>query len=603
MFVHESDLRPYAQLIGPLVPAEINEANLRLGHQVYERLLHIRPKIALVNEQAYSAGLVEHYLKAQYEGIIMEWENAAHGHPEWDPAWQYAPQIACGPSEEEIPVIWNRTLAFQKFQRYVHGEITLVDFVDYLDQQRSSLPRNFPLYGNDVEIFGFRPGRYHTEAPLHSDGEWKRIQHLFKVLKADDRWTLVQPSDVLTFNHWPVAGHRLHLESAISPIPVKKQAKYNVLRWGATGRNDSHINAACWRIYHALIHSSSTREEDWRELCYLWSSDFRTHITETRWQTYINRLQNVEQQHRIPQSRKVPIGTQNKSSSHSSNWCTKQEGEHFIVDSDCIKLALNCQKGLAIQGLWMKQVSPHSIIRTLPHGFFDDISMGADFFSGHLTFETPTQSKITDLVRTKPGVSIVENGQTLVIEAIIETRLGPISKVIVVNQTGEVKVQYELSWKDIPPGVLRLGYITINPDAFQLQSLKLETHNGGFTSETFPLNGQSVDHGKPVSFLVSANNGFGYTNGGLRLQDEHIQLTIRSDQGSGYLVPLLSIYPMAPSYFCRVCFSAMEFDDTTRDAKHRAPLGIYELGITASRRPLLALPLSQPYVEVETLTC
>lgn len=52
----------YAQIIGPLVPAEINGANLRLGHQVYERLLGFRPEIALVNEQAYSAGLAQHYI-------------------------------------------------------------------------------------------------------------------------------------------------------------------------------------------------------------------------------------------------------------------------------------------------------------------------------------------------------------------------------------------------------------------------------------------------------------------------------------------------------------------------------------------------------------
>ena len=29
----------YAQIIGPLVPAAVNAANLRIGHQVYERLL------------------------------------------------------------------------------------------------------------------------------------------------------------------------------------------------------------------------------------------------------------------------------------------------------------------------------------------------------------------------------------------------------------------------------------------------------------------------------------------------------------------------------------------------------------------------------------
>jgi len=51
----------YAQIIGPLVPAEVTEANLRLGHQVYEHWLGGRPTIALLNEQAYAAGLLPLY--------------------------------------------------------------------------------------------------------------------------------------------------------------------------------------------------------------------------------------------------------------------------------------------------------------------------------------------------------------------------------------------------------------------------------------------------------------------------------------------------------------------------------------------------------------
>ena len=96
----------YFQIIGPLVPAEVNAANLRLGNQVYERLLGFRPDIALVNEQAYSAGLLQHY---------MESDNPARFHPEWDAEWRYFPQIACGQHGEEIPLIWNNAIAFQKF--------------------------------------------------------------------------------------------------------------------------------------------------------------------------------------------------------------------------------------------------------------------------------------------------------------------------------------------------------------------------------------------------------------------------------------------------------------------------------------------------------
>src|SRR3990172_4950088 len=75
----------YMQIIGPLVPAEVNRRNQQIGLEVYKQLLGVRPGVALVNEQAYSAGLVQHYLDAGYNAIVMEWDNPARCHPGWDP--------------------------------------------------------------------------------------------------------------------------------------------------------------------------------------------------------------------------------------------------------------------------------------------------------------------------------------------------------------------------------------------------------------------------------------------------------------------------------------------------------------------------------------
>jgi len=47
----------YSQMIGPLVPARVNQANLAIGNEIYQRLLGAKPAVALINEQAYSAGL------------------------------------------------------------------------------------------------------------------------------------------------------------------------------------------------------------------------------------------------------------------------------------------------------------------------------------------------------------------------------------------------------------------------------------------------------------------------------------------------------------------------------------------------------------------
>ena len=52
----------YSQIIGPLVPAKVNEWNQKLGLEQYKRLLGVIPKVALVNELAYSAGVIKHYI-------------------------------------------------------------------------------------------------------------------------------------------------------------------------------------------------------------------------------------------------------------------------------------------------------------------------------------------------------------------------------------------------------------------------------------------------------------------------------------------------------------------------------------------------------------
>jgi len=572
----------YTQLIGPLVPAKVNAKNLQLGLETYERILGVRPKLAFVNEQAYSAGLVRHYLDAGFQAIMMEWENPAHDHPDWDTEWQYFPQLACGIGNERIPLIWNKSFAFQKLQRYVHGDLTKSQYIDYIAQHCTNMTKAFPVYGNDAEIFDFRPGRYEAEAPLHPDGEWVRLQGIFDSLQQDPRFEWVAPSAVLDLQFASDANHSLRLESTANPIPVKKQAKYNVVRWSVTGRDDSQLNALCWRLYEKLKHQANGSPQEWKELCYLWSSDFRTHITQKRWEELTRRIQQMafitspaghpRDSWSLPGHLVIPFQT----------WSTRREEHLLVLESDTIKLQLNCAKGLAIHGLWVKQLSDCPLIGTLPHGYFQDISMGADYFSGHLVFESPVQPKVTDLCRVEPEVQCLKG--MLMVSVIIPSRFGEIRKSLHISPEGHIRFFYKIHWKDVPAGALRLGSITLNPLAFQSEHLELETHNGGYAPEVFPLQGVSVDHCCPVSFLVSANNGFGNTEGCVVLQDHSVQVRVENSQAEGYLIPQLTSHPIAPSYFCRVSFSAMEFDDTTRGMDHGDFFRSYAFSIYASRR-------------------
>ena len=127
---------------------------LFLGDLVYEEILMLKPKIALINEQAYSSGLIRIYSEQNYEAIIMEWNNCYDANKDWNSVLQYSPQYATDTRKEnKIKILWNNSISFQKFQRYVHGENSLEEHLDYLSSHFNSENRSLPLYGNDAEVF------------------------------------------------------------------------------------------------------------------------------------------------------------------------------------------------------------------------------------------------------------------------------------------------------------------------------------------------------------------------------------------------------------------------------------------------------------------
>lgn len=596
----------YVQLIGPLVPPEVNAANLRLGNDAYSRMLGERPSIALINEQAYSAGLIQHYIDAGFRAIIMEWDNPSRFHPDWSSELRYLPQIACGQHGEEIALIWNKSIAFQKFQRVAHGEMELAEYLPYLHGHLSGNPRVFPLYGNDVEIFDFRPGRYHTEAALGGTSEWERIGSVLDALTTDDRFEFVLPSATLRWMDSPGAGNRLHLESAEDPVPVKKQEKYNITRWAVTGRNDLGINTRCQRLYEALKKRAD--DEVWRELCYLWSSDFRTHITEKRWAGYLNRLETFEKRVGIGDSAsgvsfsdgdlRVSDGAGThpdaaKSAALESGplpgkqdargqqalrasdvrpglhtlpgWNTHRDGRFLSLENDLVRVVLNCRRGLAIDSLIVKRVSDKSLLGTLPHGYYTDIALGADYYSGHLVLETPGQAKITDLSSVDPGIGRADDGESVAVCGSIATSLGLIRKRIVVSPQGDLGIEYRLEWEEMPPGALRLAHVTLNPEAFDPTRLAFECHNGGFLPERFVVGEKRIDHGRSVSFLVSATSAIGMTNGELRLGDDQRSVAVKTRLDQACVVAQVMFIPVVDSFFFRASFSAAELDETCRN--------------------------------------
>lgn len=564
----------YAQIIAPLVPARITQENLRIGNKIYKELLGVTPSVALLNEQAYSSGLVKLYKQSGYHAVIMEWNNPSSGRLDWHKEWRYLPQKAAGTESESISVIWNDSITFQKFQRYVHGELELNEILEHVRKHIGSTNRALPVYGNDVEIFDFRPGRYMTEANIQLDGEWNKIAYYYNALLLEPEMCFILPSQVLGLSDEDEANNSLILQTAGQPVPVKKQKKYNITRWAVTGRDDVRINTICYKIFNMLMKSSLATDEDWIELCYMWSSDFRTHITESRWLNYLDRMTNFHASitERFYRSSKVTKSEEIERDKYSQAMNVRSEGRFLILEGNRLVVKLNCKKGLALECFTDRNITDVPLIGTVAHGHFEEIDHGADFYSGHFLFEQPGKHKITDL---SPVIhKCTWEGDFLCITGKILTPIGDVEKLWLINdKTGELRLTYKFNISEKINGSLRLGMVTLLPTAFERDSLAFSTHNGGDELESFKIGNGTFDHGSPVSSLVSANQALGVTEGYFAFSDKRKKITVSFDKCESAMIAYVSNVNVRESFLTRVSFSQMEFDDSSKPRR----IGIDEL--------------------------
>jgi hypothetical protein len=553
----------YSQIIGPLVPAKVNEWNQKLGLEKYRKLLGVSPKVALVNEMAYSSGIVEHYLKSSFRAIIMDWNNPRRFNSKWEKEWRFYPQIAKGVGGIKIPVIWSDSIAFQKFQRYAHGELELNEYVADLEKKRLSSDSFFPLYSNDIEIFDYRPGRYKTEGSLNTESEWERILSLFLELKENRNFQLVFPSQVLEGLTHENGGNEIQLESSGQPIPVKKQEKYNIYRWALTGRDDLGVNTRCFQIYRSFFKEHNSNQDDWKELCYLWSSDFRTHITDKRWGEYLDRLTELEKKHLNNDSLPHEIDVLSDKPRNITKTSVEKTNNKIVIENNKIKVLFNQNKGATIESLFFKDYRMLSLLGRLEHGYFEDISLGADFYSGLSVIEKYKKHKITDLHDVEPVVksnvaytsvnTVIEDGG---VEFENETRVYE-NKLTLLKRIIVTKDEYT---------TIRPLAFVLNPENWDKETLFYKTHLGGMNYETFYLQEVQVRHNEIYSSLISARHGLGITEGKLIIGDKDKSILFEHDQTKSALIPAIVYFTQGnDNFFFRLSYSAMEMDETHRD--------------------------------------
>lgn len=571
----------WSQIIGPLVPYEVNCWNQKLGLEAYQQLLGVTPRIALVNEMAFSTGMVDLYADAGYDGIIMDRDNVRLAMRLDHTPLSTTPTHALGCGDRSLPVLWSDSILFQRLQRVVHGDIPLSEYVEYVKRRGEQDGALLPIYCNDAEIFDYRPGRFTAESRMHRDGEWERLMRVCKHLKDDIALDWLSPSQALDKNAATILRNVARLTSVSHPIPVKKQAKYNINRWAVTGRDNLWLNTSCHKIYQLLMQKEeASDEESWIELCELWSSDLRTHITDDRWTKACllidNILSRIEQGKLLFQNGDKFVGriaVSEEALPFDTQIEQDAEGILWTIKTPYVHLVLNVRRGMAIKSLSFKSHDFEPVLGTLQQGYFSSIEYGADFYSGGVLIEIPgDHSRITDLEWVTPQIKM--QGSRIVISAMIALTQGLLEKTIVIDaETENIRLSYDFQQFKRPLGIAHAGILTLIPESFS-SPLSVGCHNGGKEMEWFKLD-QNFNHGQAASTLVSSSSGFGATDGCLIIKDvTNRQLVVKWNPSECAVVPMLKHQQINGYHLTRLSFSLCELDDTTHKGGRLLPFSV-----------------------------
>ena len=550
----------WSQLIGPLVPYEVNFYNQIIGLNYYKKMLNITPKIALINEMVFSKSLVDIYYEVGYNCIIYEFNNFSNAlDNKLLLTKNKLPKIKG--IKHSIPVIWSDSVLFQKFQKVIHKEINLEEYISFIKKSRLFEYGIIPIYSNDAEVFNFRPGRFTTESSLKNKTEWEDIASLISLLKSFLKLKL--PIQILSDN---VEFTFINKSTNIKhPILVKKQPKYNVNRWTVSGRNDVYINTLCFIIFDNLMKKKSVSLENWESLCSFWSSDLRTHITLNKWNNY---LQNINQ-YFIDNFLQFPKSNHNfdfinkKNLSIVNDYIIRKEKQYIIIKSNLINIVLNTNKGLAIDSLSFRKHNFIPIIGTIHQGYFSNIEFDVDFYSGNFLLEDVTNRiRVTDLNNCS-NITFFKDENTIYIKHEQSINDGIFQKIYSISlKKEEFTIFYNFININRPIGIARMGHLTFLNDNWD--DINILVKNGGQDLESFKIN-SDFNHYESISNFVSSNNSFGATDGSIILEDTNKKVKITWDKRISAYTPMLSSRKIHNKRLTRLIFSGCEMDDTLKN--------------------------------------
>ena len=551
----------YTQTIFPLIPYEINLRNLKLGIKIYKNTLDYTPSIFYVNEQTFSDGLISVYKDAGINNIIVDFDSTPEN-VRTNKSLLYKPVRAVSQNGEIINVIWSSSISFQKFQRYIFDEISYEDYWHYLSSNFSQKEkRNFCLYAGDWEVFGFSPKR--IDRTFNKD--YKRMADLFDSISKDNRIRFVLPSQVASKK---ITESKISLTNFQEPITSKKQEKYNVSRWALAGKKTIFRNTDCFQLFEAIKNLKkskiinelviSTLEEN---LLRLWGSDYRTStsfdknreyetLLDRCWKTikkYSNSRSGVKQ-HGIPI---VDVKNQYKPVSKET------------FETPNVKLIIDKRKGATIKELIFPKISSSKMLGLIPHGYFQNPRLSADWFTGHCLFEADDGKKYTDLYPVEIFLGQEVSNRFIEVYTEIKTPICDIEKFYrIYNDSPRLDLEYLFNFKSVGLRSARIGNVTLDPHCFDRGGFWYGTVNGGKSPELYKIGRTPIIQDEMISFRISSKGSLAATESWIAVGNKNQGLALLWNKTQIASNPIVHFEQTSQGFYGRIQLSIAESDET-----------------------------------------